>query len=404
MTSVGPMKSHSRRNPSVSRGYHLPSPAPGSPYHPNSGYFDDNNAPPLPHSASFTSQIPARSQRGYSGSITGTDTEYECDEAQTTPKRKKKSVSGVISIGKSRGESTGWTGDGWNGLPPSTSQGFTSGLPTGTTSQTIAPALPTRTSSRSNLRLPSSQSVHLPLSTSPATFDRPEDPPRSFSTLRRLSSLSKKHGRRLSGGFKFGTNGSSSSAEERKEENGRRGKLETVVGSPIKGARIAGDRIDHDQADEAPILRQISPVRSAANGEDISDKHKTDRYTRAGSVSAPTSVLKPPSRDIEAEWTNSNYPVTGLPEPSGMPTINGKNVSILAKEAKERRRQSWNDFVIPRNVLDKQRELKRGIEGVRRFAGGVESESSRLCHQYENNACCPLGPLLAAKHESTLIT
>jgi hypothetical protein len=45
-----------------------------------------------------------------------------------------------------------------------------------------------------------------------------------------------------------------------------------------------------------------------------------------------------------------------------------------AKADKERRRQSWNDFVIPRNVLEKQKEVRRGIEGVKRFAGGVEGK------------------------------
>lgn len=51
----------------------------------------------------------------------------------------------------------------------------------------------------------------------------------------------------------------------------------------------------------------------------------------------------------------------------------------VEKEAQKdkNRRQSWNDFVIPRNVLEKQRELKEGIRGVRKFATGVEGGYER---------------------------
>lgn len=41
---------------------------------------------------------------------------------------------------------------------------------------------------------------------------------------------------------------------------------------------------------------------------------------------------------------------------------------------RERRRLSFNDFVIPDQVLAKQKELKRGIGAVKKFAGGVQSK------------------------------
>jgi hypothetical protein len=41
---------------------------------------------------------------------------------------------------------------------------------------------------------------------------------------------------------------------------------------------------------------------------------------------------------------------------------------------RERRRLSFNDFVIPDQVLAKQKELKRGIGAVKKFAGGVQCE------------------------------
>lgn len=47
------------------------------------------------------------------------------------------------------------------------------------------------------------------------------------------------------------------------------------------------------------------------------------------------------------------------------------------KAEKQRRRQSWNDFVIPRNVLEKQKGLKENIGAVKMFAGGIESEPVR---------------------------
>jgi len=74
---------------------------------------------------------------------------------------------------------------------------------------------------------------------------------------------------------------------------------------------------------------------------------------RAGSVSAPNSRFKP------------------LP---ASPGDEGGSVADRLRKDKQRRRQSWNDFVIPRDVLEKQKELKEGLGAVKMFAGGVEGE------------------------------
>ena len=52
-----------------------------------------------------------------------------------------------------------------------------------------------------------------------------------------------------------------------------------------------------------------------------------------------------------------------------------EDFATSAKKEKQKRRQSWADFVIPRDVLEKQKGLKEGIGAVKKFAGGVESES-----------------------------
>jgi hypothetical protein len=204
---------------------------------------------------------------------------------------------------------------------------------------------------------------------------------RTFSTLRRLSSLSKKHGRRISGGWKFGT-GSSTSTNSSSEG---RVKLETVVGSPVKQARVVADELSPDAAAGPEEDGESRDIETGGLGlEAHGGPDKPDRYVRGGSVSAPNSILKPPTqsaRDLNAEWDK----LASGTAPAGLPLNSASTQAIRlggsSKADKERRRQSWNDFVIPKNVLEKQKEVRRGIEGVKRFAGGVESElpSPRCC-------------------------
>ncbi|ORX36041.1 hypothetical protein BD324DRAFT_651945 [Kockovaella imperatae] len=150
-----------------------------------------------------------------------------------------------------------------------------------------------------------------PVSAAPAPRQTPASTGFPTATLRRISSMSKKHGRRLSGGFKFGTTSSTSSGESKM--------LETVVGSPSK-----------------PIVHRPEPSTEI----DLRD-------IRIDSVSAPSSSFRGSSQ-------------------SGMTT------DKLDKLEKESRRQSWNDFVIPSKVLERQRELKQEIGAVKKFAGGLE--------------------------------
>ena len=51
------------------------------------------------------------------------------------------------------------------------------------------------------------------------------------------------------------------------------------------------------------------------------------------------------------------------------------SAALEVKKDKERRRQSWNDFVIPQNVLEKQKGLKENMSAVKKFAGGIGCES-----------------------------
>ena len=84
---------------------------------------------------------------------------------------------------------------------------------------------------------------------------------------------------------------------------------------------------------------------------------------RNGSISAPSS-----------HFQTTRAKTLGKSEisPTVAATLSGE--SFNAKQEKQRRRQSWADFVIPKDVLEKQKGLKEGIGAVKTFAGGVESE------------------------------
>ncbi|ORY33679.1 hypothetical protein BCR39DRAFT_263008, partial [Naematelia encephala] len=247
---------------SFSRGFHLPSPSRGSPYHHTGPAFANGlQAPPLPHSLSFPTATTMR---------LGIDTDSESETGdQQTPKRRKK-VRPVSALPAPKGP-TPTTGS-WQDTP---------GLD--------APP-------------------------SPAGF--------ATSTLKRLGSLSQKHGRRLSGGFKFGTQSSSSSNE------GKREKLETVVGSPSKLGRAA-----LEVADEAHRGREMS-------------------------VSAPNSLIRPSPAHKQAEEFGDGLVSEGI---------------TAKKTDSQRRRQSWNDFVIPRDVQAKQKGVRESIAAFKQFATRVEA-------------------------------
>ncbi|WVW82366.1 hypothetical protein I302_104373 [Kwoniella bestiolae CBS 10118] len=284
---------------SVSIGFHLPSPSPSSPYHPSKSrvtsaaqqYFD---LPPLPHSTSFPGP-----QLGQKGS--GSDTETEGDSK--TPKRRKKMrpVSALPAPRSHHGQ-----GEPIPGLPISR--------------QTSIGEFHTSKSS-----------------------DSPASPfaQGTTSTLKRLGSLSKKHGRRLSGGWKFGTNSSNDSNKSAIRP------LEPVLGSPSKPNR---------NDDELPL----SPISPTPNPESEEELRKA---IRAGSVSAPTSMFTQPRQALDPQDVGES-----------------PSEEVVEKEKKEKhqRRQSWNDFVIPREVMMKQKELKERIGAVKMFAGGVATLKTLL--------------------------
>lgn len=268
-----------------SRGFHLPSPSAGSPYR-SALTPSPVHPPPLPHSTSFP-MITTRE---------GSDTDTENEQVDRTPRRKK--IRPVSAMPAPRmAQARAWNGDGW--------RGFSDQSPAKILGQNVEP-------SPMNVR---STSAEIP----PALQIRTASSPRTgtfasstANTLRRIGSMSKKHGRRLSGGFRFGPG--PSVAEPRSPTT-----LEPVAGSPSKPSRTG-----HEE-DE-------------------------DRNDRAASVSAPTSVIRDPP--------TSRSLVTGT-----------------LKSDKHRRRQSWNDFIIPSSVLAKQKDLKKNLSAVKQFASGLDSGS-----------------------------
>lgn len=305
-TPTSPPSSHS-----FSRGFHLPSPLPGSPYSETEIRFPP--MPTLPHSRSF----PAPPPRG-----SDTETEPEIEANDITPKRKKK-VRPVSELpgprATSRGSSRGWNGHDWKGF---------SDAPNPPPRQD---SLAVRSESRSSYHKASASEIVTPSSPQSGSFAS------TTSTFRRLGSISKKHGRRLSGGFKFGT-GSSSSTGTSEIRRGSQ-TLETVAGSPSKPNR--------------------SPVRKQLPQPLPDDMFRS--ATRAGSVSAPNSHFKANTMGKTEVHSGLN---SSLSEDA-----------LAAKKEKKARRTSLGDFTIPKDVLAKQKGLKEDKGAIKKFDSGVKGES-----------------------------
>ncbi|OWZ75380.1 hypothetical protein C366_06011 [Cryptococcus neoformans Tu401-1] len=181
------------------------------------------------------------------------------------------------------------------------------------------------------------------------------------STVRRLGSISKKHGRRISGGWKFGPQSSSSSAS-----------------LTVQAVKPTGAVFDQSRAEkEAPLGTIIgSPMKKNVKelAEDELDKQAMGpECSESGGARQPR--WSPPSE----QWDH-DFPHIESEFQHTEPSINGN--SLIRTENRRRedrsRRQSWNDFVIPRNVMEKQRGVKEGIGAIKMFARGVESLKSLM--------------------------
>ncbi|OCF30411.1 hypothetical protein I316_07939 [Kwoniella heveanensis BCC8398] len=303
---------------------------------PSTAYPGIAAIPPLPHSSSFPGH-----QAAIQAQNSGSDTETEGDSK--TPKRRKKiRPASALPAPRNPGNS-GWGGEGWKGigdrdkgLPPAASS---------IASTSPIPGLPT--SRRSSLETSSKPFESNTSSGFAAT---------TSSTLRRIGSLSKRHGRRLSGGFKFAANSSTPSGGS---ASGTR-PLEPVLGSPSKPPK----------ADDLPL----SPSSPTALPSDEALKHAI----RAGSVSAPSSVFKPMPTHPSIDGLDGLTTASGQNQVDNEFEENAVAAAAAEKKEKHRRRQSWNDFIIPREVMAKQKELKENIGAVKMFASGVTSLKTLL--------------------------
>ncbi|EIW72423.1 hypothetical protein TREMEDRAFT_58586 [Tremella mesenterica DSM 1558] len=249
-----------------------------------------SDAPPT--SYPFSNTRPDRSS---------SDSDTETEQDGKTPRRRQKirPVSALPAPRMLAGREP-WNGEDW--------QGFAGG-PSVTNSSPLPPI--------SSHHEPSPSLSGLPQSSGLASS--------AANTMKRLSSMSKKHARRLSSGLNFGTASSSSSTESKRVST----KLEPVLGSPSKPTRSA-------TTSTAPNLGIKSNISN-------------------GSISAPSSSFKQ----------------------SEMPTSISDEI-IRQKAEKQKRRQSWNDFIIPKTVLEKQKGLKRDIGAVKYFAQGLETLKTYL--------------------------
>jgi hypothetical protein len=304
-----PTGAPSRRMPNIStshsfsRGFHLPSPSAQSPYQPSLG---STTAPAnMPHSASFPLAMPATSD---------SDTETEPEgEQQHTPRRKK--IRPVSALPAPRmGINRGWNAEGW--------RGFSDQGPQGSKLVNVV-----------GQRSASSETPPLPSTASPRTANFAMS---TANTIRRIGSISKKHGRRLSGGFFGGTPTSS-------KEGSPSTFLEPVVGSPSKPGRLAAAT----KLEGNKVHQTVDSEMSRAEEDESFDQA---REMRDGSASAPVSVFRTGSMTTSASEATIIGPV---------------------KPDKERRRQSWNDFVIPKSIMEMQSGLNKNRTAIRQFDAGI---------------------------------
>ncbi|GMK58816.1 hypothetical protein CspeluHIS016_0602580 [Cutaneotrichosporon spelunceum] len=301
-----------------SPGFHLPNTVAGSPYHAVS--------PPLPLVASTSRTESA-----------GSDTEME-DDGSTTPRRRRRVRPASVQP-----------------PPRELSNARFKDI------NASVPALGADQHQHQRpevVRIPSSsissQSLNPPTdATSPATATQhhPSANNNGFghTTLKRITSFSKKHGRRLSEGWKFGSTSSTSSIESEVAiiQQAQVHRLEPVAGSPSKlptmdkGKESIVD-IGSPTTKEHPPIPPVPPAL-ASGSDPLPSQPKISPVRKA--------------KQVEAEvWDDWDEPAT-----------------TARKRPRERRRMSFGDFVIPDSVLAKQKELKRGIGAVKKFAGGVDA-------------------------------
>ncbi|ADV21047.1 hypothetical protein I305_06463 [Cryptococcus gattii E566] len=182
------------------------------------------------------------------------------------------------------------------------------------------------------------------------------------STIRRLGSISKKHGRRISGGWKFGQQSPSASASLNMQE-----------------VTPTGVAFDQSSAEEVVPLGTVigSPVREDVikSAEDKFVKPAMGLECNKGGVRRQTH-WPPPSEDWDQDFSHNQSESQRIGSSVKVdPLIRTES---RRREDKNRRRQSWNNFVIPKNVLEKQKEIKEGIGAIKVFARGVESLKSLI--------------------------
>lgn len=346
---------------SFSRGFHLPSPSPVSPY-------NSPRMPGLPHSNSFPVPPRTRSEAGF----TDTDTETEGEDAErrdkeATPRRSR--IRPVSALPAPRNTSQGWTSEGWE----------RPGMVDGLSNRPIAP----RTASRSSIKQPPPSDIP-PSPKSPTWPTSPKSPTfaqHTASKMKRLGSFSKKHGRRLSGGWKFGSSNSPTGDNNQESNSEMRrsstvNKLETVVGSPSK------PRQPLVQAPESPGASAAdSPLPYTPRVEDGSDDE--ERGVRAGSASAPSSTFTSTRRHrpgaMMRQSTIDDVSTVTSPfatEVDGMPSSISENTALGTKKDSKRRMKEWPDFEVPEHIWASQPGMRQNKENIARFARDVRREST----------------------------
>lgn len=226
-----------------------------------------------------------------------------------------------------------------------------------------------------------------PSSQAPEASGSGSRPSSAQSTLTRIASFSKKHGRRLSGGWKFGTGSSTSSGESRPDARTALqphplSVLEPVEASPVKPLEGIGTpdterAIDFSEAQGSSHQREVSGSQDPASW-DSSDVTATPR---PGDVMGPPETPKAKDTASAVGHRRNISPSAWQFKPMTAATATFPDwQSPSQRRAKtERRRASLNDnFVIPERVLAAQKGLKRDKVALKEFAEQVKALQSLL--------------------------
>ena len=192
----------------------------------------------------------------------------------------------------------------------------------------------------------------------PAVLPLPLDKKRK-STLKRLSSMSKRHGRKVSDGWRFvsGSSNSSASTFERKSSDGP--PVVTPRTAPVSFAMQQQQQTTWDRETASPPLPPLGSAFRLASPLEVGQTSASARSMRQ----TPSTTSSRISSDPQA--LRSAHDADNQEDRQRSPSSAGRRVSL-------------SDLKIPSRVASAQKGVREGIMAAKQFAGCVMGGSTPL--------------------------